>query len=95
MLLGGRALVLPGTSQFSNVSEFHQALADVDIIIDETYLPGSYEELLNLYHLTPTSPFKFITNNQVYRVDGLLNPGDGQGASWDIRSVGPSRSTDG
>jgi len=64
--------------QFYDVNEFHEAIKDVDVIIDETYLVGSYDDFLSYYHLTASSPYKFITNKMIFREDGWLNPSDAQ-----------------
>jgi len=71
-------LASPPMGQFFDVNEFHEAIKDVDIIIDETYLVGSYDDFLAYYHLTESSPFKFIANKKIFREDGWLNPADAQ-----------------
>ncbi|GAM18322.1 hypothetical protein SAMD00019534_014970 [Acytostelium subglobosum LB1] len=58
----------------SNSSEFLAALADVDVLIDETYMISNYSHFMSEYRIDPNvTNFKFIKQNRVYRQDGLMN----------------------
>jgi len=57
------------------------ALANVDVIIDETYayLPRSYtfDTFLGNFGLNRSSPHKFVKNQMVLRIDGTISAADG------------------
>ena len=76
---------------FYDVNELHAVLADVDVLIDETFEVVTYTDFLTMYRLTPTSPFKFIQNQRVYRDDGLQNPAGAQGTHNVRRETGEAR----
>ncbi|CAG8455468.1 2726_t:CDS:2 [Acaulospora morrowiae] len=59
-------------------SEFLSAIANVDILIDETYIAINISDVYANYHLTATSDYKFVKNSAIYREDGLQNPGGGR-----------------
>jgi hypothetical protein len=80
-VLGGTPLVVGGTGLYYDVASFHAALANVDVLIDETYLVVTYSDFLAAYQLTTASPLKFIRTGKVYRNDGLQNPSGAQGTS--------------
>jgi hypothetical protein len=73
--------VVGGTGLYYDVASFHAALANVDVLIDETYLVVTYSDFLAAYQLTTASPLKFIRTGKVYRNDGLQNPSGAQGTS--------------
>lgn len=54
----------------------HQVLEDVDIVIDETYQVDNaaydIEEFYKLFGLTKKSPFEFVKNQKVFRLDGIV-----------------------
>lgn len=62
--------VAPATPSFSNLADWKAAMADVDIVIDETYL-STMEIFYDNFDLLPTSNFKFIKNGQVWKADRL------------------------
>ena len=58
-------------------------LSDVDILIDETWsaTPYTWGQFLTDYSLPATSTLKFVSQRQVWRLDGLTN-GAGSGNDW-------------
>lgn len=75
---GGRLLNATQLQYFS-ASEFLQAITDVDILIDETYIATTLDDVLNGYQITDAKKdqFKFVKNQAVYREDGILTPAGG------------------
>ncbi|KAF9402832.1 hypothetical protein BGZ94_004802, partial [Podila epigama] len=65
-------------SKFKSAAEFTTALANVDVVIDETFVGDTWELFLKNYGLTDASDLKFIKNKAVYREDGTVNPNDGR-----------------
>jgi len=78
--LSGQKLTL-ATSGYSSKSEastaFFAALADVDVVIDETYAPTpssySFSSFLTNFDLTSASALPFIANQKVFRIDGTIS----------------------
>jgi len=65
---------------FTTAAELHAALANVDILIDETYSLSEYtfQQFLQDYNLDASSPLKFVQNKAVWRLDKLVNPQNAQ-----------------
>ena len=57
--------------KFNTPSGLHAALANVDILIDETYSAGAYtsSKVLDDYGLQANSMLKFVQNGAVWRFD--------------------------
>ncbi|KAG0171299.1 hypothetical protein DFQ28_010792 [Apophysomyces sp. BC1034] len=68
---GGRILS-PSTTTFSSADAFLAAIADVDVLIDETYIAKNLTDVLNNYKITDESKYKFLKNKALYREDGIL-----------------------
>ncbi|KAF7728127.1 hypothetical protein EC973_006642 [Apophysomyces ossiformis] len=68
---GGRILS-PSTTTFTSADVFLQAIADVDVLIDETYIAKDLNDVLNNYKITDQGKYKFLKNKAVYREDGIL-----------------------
>ncbi|KAG0216378.1 hypothetical protein BGX28_002848 [Mortierella sp. GBA30] len=66
------------SSFFSTAAAFADAVKDVDIIIDETFVGDDINAFYKNYNLNAASPLKFIQNKAIYREDGLVNPNDGR-----------------
>ncbi|CAG8617941.1 7009_t:CDS:2 [Ambispora leptoticha] len=68
------------TLTFSTSADFLKAIENVDILIDETYIAPTYNDVLKNYGISSAdnSTYKFVKNKQVYREDGLVNPNDGR-----------------
>jgi hypothetical protein len=66
------------TSIFSSAAAFADALKDVDVVIDETFVGDGLASFFKSYNLTATSPHKFIQNKAIFRQDGLVNANDGR-----------------
>jgi hypothetical protein len=64
-------------STFYNASSLLEAIADVDILIDETYIGSNLTDFMTNYQITDSSKFKFLTNKKVYREDGVLSTAGG------------------
>ncbi|KAF9582923.1 hypothetical protein BGW38_010579 [Lunasporangiospora selenospora] len=67
-------------SSFLSPSEFHAAIKDVDVIIDETMTGANFTSFITNYNFTSADEanYKFLKNKAVFRQDGLVNPGDGR-----------------
>ena len=64
---------------FSSSADLLKAIADVDILIDETFIGSNMSAFLANYQI-PTADqgkYKFIKNNKVYREDGILTASGG------------------
>lgn len=61
-------------STFSKASDLLAAIANVDILIDETYIGSNLSAFLSNYQIPAAdqSKYKFLANNKVYREDGIL-----------------------
>eukprot|EP00659_Diplonema_papillatum_P008889 gene8889-13779_t len=66
-----------GTYLYHGDAVFRRALADVDVLFDNSYVSGLYPNLteaLAFYNLTvDDTQFKFIANRQMYRLDRRIN----------------------
>jgi len=69
---GGKTLstLNPSSGLYPSPAAWQQAVQDVDIIIDETYL-GTLQLFYQNFNLTANSNFKFIKNKQIWRYDKL------------------------
>ncbi|KAG0319297.1 hypothetical protein BGZ99_005193 [Dissophora globulifera] len=63
---------------FATAAAFSDAVKDVDVLIDETFVGDDINAFYANYNLTASSPLKFIQNKAVFREDGLINPNDGR-----------------
>ena len=59
--------------KFNTTSGLHAALANVDILIDETYNAGAYTFSKD-YGLQANSTLKVVQDGAVWRFDRLINP---------------------
>ncbi|KAF9434392.1 hypothetical protein BGZ76_008091 [Entomortierella beljakovae] len=66
------------SSFFSTAAEFAEAVKDVDVLVDETFVGESIDDFYKNYNLTPASTLKFVQNKAIFREDGLVNPNDGR-----------------
>ncbi|KAF8934132.1 hypothetical protein BGZ58_005921 [Dissophora ornata] len=66
------------TSTFSTAAAFADAVLNVDVLIDETYVGDDINAFYQNYNLTASSSQKFIQNKAIYREDGIINPNDGR-----------------
>eukprot|EP01083_Nonionella_stella_P090973 254282_1 len=75
---GGRFLT-PTVTEFdaTDVTSFHDAIKDVHVLIDETYYPDpapvTSSEVLGSLNLVESSPYKFVENKLIYRLDRTIN----------------------
>ncbi|CDS08531.1 hypothetical protein LRAMOSA09892 [Lichtheimia ramosa] len=63
--------------QFFDNAEFLKAITDVDVIIDETYIATTMDDLLKAYGISDDGTYKFVTNKAMYREDGIMTPSGG------------------
>ena len=77
--LGGTPLVAAAGGIYTDVDAFHEAISNVDILIDETYLVSTYNDFLVAYQLSANAGYKFLQNLNVWRNDGIQNPSGAQG----------------
>nr|CAG8509204.1 2582_t:CDS:2 [Entrophospora candida] len=67
------------TLVYSDTTSFLQAIANVDIVIDETFIGSTIADFFKNYNLSADqTTYKFIKNKAVYREDGIINPIDGR-----------------
>ncbi|CAG8567226.1 5041_t:CDS:2 [Ambispora gerdemannii] len=65
--------------KFNTSADFLKNVADVDILIDESFIAPTYDDVLKNYGISKdNSPYKFVKNKKIYREDGLVNPNDGR-----------------
>ncbi|KAJ3328531.1 hypothetical protein HDU93_001433, partial [Gonapodya sp. JEL0774] len=63
-------------AKYTSATDFQAALANVDYLIDETFLgTTTFDAFLKTYGLTADSSLKVVKNKQVYRTDLLQNSG--------------------
>ncbi|KAF9948138.1 hypothetical protein BGZ65_008271 [Modicella reniformis] len=69
-----------GTSThiFLTAAAFADAVKDVDVLIDETFVGDDIAAFYKNYDLTATSTHKFIQQKAIFREDGIINPNDGR-----------------
>ncbi|RHZ82278.1 hypothetical protein Glove_110g74 [Diversispora epigaea] len=58
---------------YTTSSDFLNAISEVDILIDETFLAPDISTVYKNYGLTKDSNFKFVKNLAIYREDGIMN----------------------
>ena len=78
--LSAFASYMSGSEYFfplANVADFHLALKDVDVIIDEGYpFHETWASLQTIYDVaSAASPLRAFTNGNVYTLDGTMNSG--------------------
>ncbi|CAI2173141.1 10498_t:CDS:2 [Funneliformis geosporum] len=66
------------TLSYSNSVDFLKAIENVDILIDETFVAPTLDDVYKNFELTPNQQYKFIKNQAIYREDGLTGPNDGR-----------------
>ncbi|KAJ2823603.1 hypothetical protein IWW50_003706 [Coemansia erecta] len=78
---GARMLNTTGdqATMFSSASAFLDALEEVDIVIDESYVSYGYDELLKYYGIKEPSKstYSWVTANRVFRPDRLQSTAGG------------------
>lgn len=74
---GGSAL---GYGNYSNPADFQKAIANVDVLIDETFVASNLSDVLNNYNISAADQnnYKFIKNKALYREDGVSTLAGGQ-----------------
>lgn len=67
------------TLSYTSASDFLQAMTDVDIMIDETYVATTLSDVLGNYQISDDKKdsYKFVKNEAIYREDGILTPSGG------------------
>ncbi|CAG8547517.1 5676_t:CDS:2 [Gigaspora rosea] len=65
------------TRSYSTSSSFLSAIANVDILIDETLTGPNIYAVDNNFNITSNDQYKFVKNKAIYREDGLSNPSNG------------------
>ncbi|CAG8517209.1 9964_t:CDS:2 [Cetraspora pellucida] len=64
---------------YSTSSSFLSAIANVDILIDETFIARDISEVYTNFNLNANDvQYKFVKNSAIYREDGVTSPGDGR-----------------
>ncbi|CAG8531846.1 5654_t:CDS:2, partial [Scutellospora calospora] len=63
---------------YSTSASFLSAIANVDILIDETLTALNITEVYTNYNLNSNDIYKFVKNQAIYREDGLISPTDGR-----------------
>eukprot|EP00668_Euglena_longa_P019219 GGOE01023934.1.p1 GENE.GGOE01023934.1~~GGOE01023934.1.p1 ORF type:complete len:896 (+),score=242.03 GGOE01023934.1:247-2688(+) len=75
----GAEAVGSGTTSttFGTAAALLQQLQDVDILIDDSYVTSEYtwQTFLTSYGLAADSSLRFVRNQRVWRVDGVMNAG--------------------
>nr|CAG8483654.1 5466_t:CDS:2 [Entrophospora candida] len=67
------------TLVYNDAKSFLQAIANVDIVIDETFIGATIADFYKNYNLSADqTTYKFIKNKAIYREDGITNPIDGR-----------------
>jgi len=66
----------------ANISSYlMKALANVDVLLDETYAPDpstyTFQTFLSNFNLTESSELKFVKNKMVLRIDGTMSTAKG------------------
>jgi len=71
--------VLP-YGNYSNPSDFQKAIANVDVLIDETFVAADLSAVLANYNISAANQnnYKFIKNKALYREDGISTLAGGQ-----------------
>jgi hypothetical protein len=71
----------PSGSKANSSSYFMKALANVDVLLDETYAPDpnayTFQTFLSNFDLTESSELKFVKNKMVLRIDGTMSTAKG------------------
>lgn len=64
---------------FTTATDFLKAIADVDILMDETYTGANMTAFLANYQIPngDQAKYKFLKNNKVFRLDGILTESGG------------------
>lgn len=66
-------------SSYSKASELLEAISNVDVLIDETYIGDDMSDFLKNYEIASgdESKYKFLQNKKVFREDGILTASGG------------------
>jgi len=71
----------PFGSKANSSSYFMKVLANVDVLVDETYAPDpstyTFQTFLSNFDLTESSELKFVKNKMVLRIDGTMSTAKG------------------
>eukprot|EP01133_Synstelium_polycarpum_P009804 gene9804-11453_t len=67
------AIVINQNITTNDSAVFLAAIKNVDVIIDETYILNSIDDMVKMYNISTPADFKFLVNKRVYREDGLMN----------------------
>eukprot|EP00455_Lapot_gusevi_P010036 TRINITY_DN14516_c0_g1_i1.p1 TRINITY_DN14516_c0_g1~~TRINITY_DN14516_c0_g1_i1.p1 ORF type:complete len:324 (+),score=117.26 TRINITY_DN14516_c0_g1_i1:128-973(+) len=59
---------------YTDIRDVWAVLADVDVVIDESYMANTFEKFLSNFQLFPNSTYKFVQNRAVYQIDKRQNP---------------------
>ncbi|CAG8553985.1 17019_t:CDS:2, partial [Racocetra fulgida] len=64
---------------YSTSSSFLSAIANVDILIDESFIARDISEVYSNFNLNSNdAQYKFVKNSAIYREDGVTSPSDGR-----------------
>ncbi|CAG8573588.1 8509_t:CDS:2 [Funneliformis mosseae] len=67
------------TLSYSILGDFLKVIENVDILIDETFIAPTLDDVYKNFELTPDQQqYKFLKNQAIYREDGLTGPNDGR-----------------
>ncbi|CAO3633033.1 unnamed protein product [Cunninghamella blakesleeana] len=58
------------TTTYTNAQEFLNAIKDINILMDETYIATNLSDVLKSYQISDVNQYKFAKS--IYRVDGIL-----------------------
>ncbi|ORZ18727.1 hypothetical protein BCR42DRAFT_411472 [Absidia repens] len=70
----GATIYSGSNTNFTSASDLVNAIKDVDILIDETYIATNLTDVLSNYQITDASKYKFA--KAIYREDGILTKSD-------------------
>lgn len=76
---GGTYYVNTSYPLWNSSDSFLEAIQNVDLLIDETFIATDYASVLSNYGLNDTNKnnYKFVQNNRVYREDGIQSSSGG------------------
>ncbi|KAL1923813.1 uncharacterized protein VTP21DRAFT_8793 [Calcarisporiella thermophila] len=67
----------PTTFNFNSSAAFLEAMKEVDVMIDETFIARTMDDVLKNYGISDAGAYKFTKSQQVYRLDGIQSTGGG------------------
>ncbi|RUP49905.1 hypothetical protein BC936DRAFT_141028 [Jimgerdemannia flammicorona] len=76
----GAIFFAPNTTKFSTSKDFLAAIQNVDVIIDETYLAPTLNDVLSNFGITnaTASTYRFVANQAIFREDGIQTVAGGR-----------------